>query len=66
MSNYVHLDVWPAPPHKICSHGRVWKVTVLVVQEEARAEREDAAVWSTHAGSGKLKLVPRKEGVGVN
>lgn len=48
---------------QLCSHGSIWKVSVLLVQEEARTA---GVSGSMYAKSGKLKLVSVKEGIRVN
>lgn len=48
---------------QLCSHGSIWKVSVLLVQEEACTA---GVSGSMYAKSGKLKLVTVKKGIRVN
>ena len=54
------------PLPKICSGGSVWKASVLLVQEEARAGREKAAVLEhicheKQAEAGYKEAGPKRE-----
>lgn len=66
MSNYVHVDGWPAPPHRPAAMEVSRRAVVRLYNKRQRRDERRLVSWSICAKSGKLTLVPRKEGVRVN